>query len=76
MRGLAPGDSLFCRRKRKGHVMKRITVALTLMISGANAAFAGGGTAVVPEMDGGFALVAAAVVMGIGAVVYEKFFRK
>ena len=45
-------------------------LALTLVASPALA------TPTVPELDGGLALTVAAVVIGVGAVVYEKLFRK
>jgi hypothetical protein len=57
-------------------MMKRIAIALGAMTVTAPAAWAGGSMAVVvPEMDGGFALAAGAIVIGLGAIVYEKFFR-
>ena len=52
--------------------MKRLLWALALTLMGSSAAFA----TPVPEMDGGFALTTAAIVMGVGAVVYQKYFRK
>lgn len=57
--------------------MKRIIVACGLMPIAATAALAGNTLNLgVPEMDGGFALVAGAIVMGVAAIVYEKFFRR
>lgn len=57
--------------------MKRMVGAIGLSLIGTSAAFAAFTPTVgVPEMDGGFALAAAAVVMGVGAVVYEKYFRR
>jgi hypothetical protein len=54
--------------------MKR--VALSLMLASIGTAALAGEVVEVPEMDGGFALAAAAVAMGVGAVIYEKFIRK
>ena len=55
--------------------MKRIVGGIGLALVGVSTATASAPNPV-PEMDGGFALVVGAIVMGIGAVVYEKYFRK
>ena len=55
--------------------MKRVIGGMGLALLATSTATAGYPVAV-PEMDGNFALVVGAIVMGIGAVVYEKFFRK
>jgi hypothetical protein len=54
--------------------MKRIVIALGIAMVSAPAM--AGMPALVPEMDGGLALAAGAIVMGVGALVYEKYFRK
>ena len=55
--------------------MKRIVGGIALALVAMSTATASNLNPV-PEMDGGFALVVGAIVMGIGAVVYEKYFRK
>ena len=50
--------------------MNRVVVGIVLAAF-ATPAFA----AVVPEIDGGLGLTVAAVMLGIGAFVYERFFR-
>jgi hypothetical protein len=55
-------------------VTKRITLALGFAALAAPAAFAGKDI-VVPEIDGGFALAATAIVIGVGAVLFEKYRR-
>jgi hypothetical protein len=55
--------------------MKRIVLALGFAALAAPAAVAGRDIEV-PEMDGGFALAVAAIVIGVGAVIYERHKRK
>jgi hypothetical protein len=53
--------------------MKQVVVAAGLVVLAAPAALAQ--AVEVPEMDGGFALAAAAAVVAVGALIYERLSR-
>jgi len=69
--------SAFPLGQEKGDtIMKTTLIALGVMALSTTTALAGDPLVAVPELDGAVGLTALGLVAGLGAIVYEKYFRK